>query len=96
MLGILVALSVNVPGEIDKYFPREGPDESIIHDAISRWSAPQKDSEKAMDGRVPIVIYFQKERCVTLYLLPPNIGGNPIYCYAVNSDKLLRKFDKVE
>jgi len=72
--------------------------QTIVDDAIGRWSHKNGNPERAklMSETVVIVSDMGTERCVILQLRAPAVGGSPVYCYSKRSSKLVRSFDDVE
>ena len=93
---VLAAAAISSEPDIGRYFPVDDEDRVIVTDAIKRWSLKDGGARQAMRGRIPIVFHLPEQRCVELYLLPPAVGGTPIYCYKVSSDRLVRAVDRVE
>jgi hypothetical protein len=88
ILTFLLGLATISTDDLRKEFPVLRRDQAIVSDAITRWAG---GNPKAMEERVPIVVHFRDKRCVVLYLRPPSLGGDAIFCYD-DGDKLIEAF----
>jgi hypothetical protein len=79
-----------------RYLPVSAEERPIVDDAIRRWSKKTGGNEQDLRGRIPIVIHLPQQRCVELRLLVPAVGGSPVYCYELKSDRLTVAADNVE
>lgn len=97
MRAVLMAILATISSSgLARYFPVQKADKSIVQDASDRWIKKNGGSAQAMNGRIPITMYLSNKRCVELYLIPPAIGGVPVYCYDLKISKLLVALDDVE
>lgn len=95
IFGLLLSASIST-ADLRREFLITPHDAAVVRDAISRWTRKDNSSEAAMKSRVPIVVYFPRQRCVVLWLRAPSVGGTPTYCYELQSDTLIEANDDVE
>ena len=98
--AIVMLFMASVADCYSTVFPVSRADQNIVSDATNRWSkkfSSTESFERDSAGGVPIVISIFDERCVVFKLSHlGDVGGAPVYCYELNSDKLTRSKDNVE
>lgn len=96
-LIFLISASLISTPELRKEFPIDPQDKIIVRDAISRWIRSVSSTEKKeMEDRVPMVFRLRDMRCVVLVLRASSVGGEPVYCYKINSNDIIYSIEDVE
>lgn len=94
-LSIFAAATITLSDLREEFKPNRH-DSKIVDDAMSRWRLRSGDRGDPMRGRFIIVFYTLHERCVSLRLQLPALGGDPVYCYNRDSDKFVSAYDQFE
>ena len=61
---------------------------------MQRWL--RKTGASSMEGRYPRVMFFPDKNCIQFMIAPPGVGGEPIYCYRVNTLQLTEEHSDVQ
>ena len=69
-----------------------------INLAIDAWTKKQRatSSDEALAGYEIAIDYKAEEVCVRFLVMPPTLGGEPMYCYLPDTEQVTRILDEVE